>query len=47
VCDVDQAVVALHQAAKGKRLPTQAVGPVRASATWTAYFGTPSSLSHR
>lgn len=37
VPDVDAAVEALSQAARGRRLPTRAVGPVQATPSWSAF----------
>lgn len=37
VADVDEAVTALAQAARGRRLPTRAVGPVSATPSWSAF----------
>lgn len=45
VNDVDHAVLALNHAARGGRLPTQAVGPIRSCPTWTAHFGPVASLT--
>jgi hypothetical protein len=45
VGDVDQAVSALNRAARGRRLPTQAIGPIQNSQVATAHFGSTRSLS--
>lgn len=37
VPDVDAAVAALSQAARGRRLPTRAVGPVMSTPSWSAF----------
>lgn len=37
VPDVDAAVAALSQAGRGRRLPTRAVGPVKAAPSWSAF----------
>ncbi|MGA0878226.1 MAG: hypothetical protein ACO3SP_03830 [Ilumatobacteraceae bacterium] len=37
VADVDEAIAALAQAARGRRLPTRAVGPVASAPSWSAF----------
>ncbi|MFM7125609.1 MAG: hypothetical protein ACKOYO_01920, partial [Actinomycetota bacterium] len=37
VSDVDEAVAALSQAGRGRRLPTRAVGPVLSTPSWSAF----------
>lgn len=45
VSEVDDAVRALEEAARGRRLPTRAVGLIRSCPTWRAHFGPSSSLT--
>ena len=44
VADLDHAFQALDQAGRGRRLPTQVVGPLRTTPSATAHFGTHMSL---